>query len=198
MEDDAADAAKEKILLRDRRAIAGLALVLACLVAPAAVGAQEQYTFTVGLLGSLGGSLDADVGDSLENTGYQVNLTMVTESRTHVGLRVGQLGLDDQGLFGALRNAELTYASLGGEYRFRQSYHESGFFLGLGGYRLEGIDPLGADSEKTSLGLAVGVTGEFPIRPWLGLLFELSGHYVVDFDEAQFFAMGQGGVAIHF
>lgn len=198
MEVDAASAAKEKTLVRDRRVIAGLALVLAGLVAPAAVGAQEQYTFTVGLLGTLGGSLDAEVGDSLENTGYQVNLTMVTESRTYVGLRVGQLGLDHQGLFGSLRNAELTYATLGGEYRFRQSYNESGFYLGLGGYRLEGIDGLGADSDKTSLGLAVGVTGEFPIRPWLGLLFEFSGHYVVDFDEAQFFAMGQGGIAVHF
>jgi hypothetical protein len=198
MEVDAASAAKEKTLVRDRRVIAGLALVLAGLVAPAAVGAQEQYTFTVGLLGTLGGSLDAEVGDSLENTGYQVNLTMVTESRTHVGLRVGQLGLDDQGLFGSLRNAELSYATLGGEYRFRQSYNESGFYLGLGGYRLEGVDLLGSDSDKTSLGLAVGITGEFPIRPWLGLLFEFSGHYVVDFDEAQFFAMGQGGIAVHF
>jgi hypothetical protein len=177
---------------------AGLALALACLLVPAAVRAQEQYTFTVGLLGNLGGSLDADVGDSLENTGYQLNLTMVTESRTHVGLRAGKLGLDDKGLFGSLADAELTYATLGGEYRFRQTFNESGFYLGLGGYRLQGVDGFGEDREKTSLGLAVGVTGEFPIRRWLGLLFELSGHYVVDFDEAQFFAIGQGGVAIHF
>lgn len=198
MEVDAADAAKERTLVRDRRVIAGLVLVLACLVVPAAVGAQEPYTFTVGLLGGLGGSLDADVGDSLENTGYQLNLTMVTESHTHVGLRAGKLGLDDKGLFGSLSDAELTYATLGGEYRFRQSYNESGFYLGLGGYRLEGFDLLGKDSEKTSLGLTVGVTGEFPIRRWIGVLFELSGHYVVDFDEAQFFAMGQGGVAVHF
>jgi hypothetical protein len=198
MEVDAANAAKERILVRDRCVIAGLALALAILVVPAAVGAQEQYTFTVGLLGGLGGSLDAEVGDSLENTGYQLNATMVTESRTHVGLRAGRLGLDDQGLFGALSSAELTYATLGGEYRFRQSYNESGFYLGIGGYRLEGVDALGKDSDKTSLGLAVGVTGEFPIRRWIGLLFELSGHYVIDFDEAQFFALGQGGVAIHF
>jgi hypothetical protein len=178
--------------------IAGLALALACLLVPAAAGAQEQYTFTVGLLGNLGGSLDADVGDSLENTGYQLNLMMVTESHTHVGLRAGKLGLDDKGLFGSLADAELTYATLGGEYRFRQAFNESGFYLGLGGYRLQGVDGFGEDRDKTSLGLAVGVTGEFPVRRWLGLLFELSGHYVVDFDEVQFFAIGQGGVAIHF
>lgn len=172
------------------------AMVGTMFLLPGAARAQELYTFTAGLLGGIGGSLDADPGDDLGNTAYQLNLTMVTEPRTHVGFRLGRLGLDSEEFFGSLSDAELSYVTLSGEYRFPESVYESGVYLGLGGYRLEGTRG-GRDEEDTALGLTVGVTGEFRITQWLGVLVELSGHYA-DFEEAQLFAIGHGGIALHF
>jgi len=173
-----------------------LTLLAALLLLPGAARAQELYTFTAGLLGGIGGSFDADPGDDLGNTGFQLNLTMVTEPRTQVGVRLGQLALDSEDRFGSLSDAELSYVTVAGEYRFPQSYYESGLYLGLGGYRLEG-NRGSEDESDTSVGLTLGVTGEFKVTRWLGVLIELSGHYA-DLDEAQFFGMGHGGVAIHF
>jgi hypothetical protein len=188
-------AAKEEILNRDRHPL-GFFLALMLLLLPGTAGAQELYTFTAGLLGGIGGSLDAEPGDGLDNTGVQLNLAMVTEPRTHVGFRLGRLALDSEDFFESLEDAELSYVTVGGEYRFRQSYYESGVYLALGGYRLEGTR--GGDTEEdTSVGLAIGVTGEFEITRRLGVLIELSGHYV-DFDEAQIFGMAHGGLAVHF
>jgi hypothetical protein len=182
---------------RYRRALGGIALLAGLLLLPGAARAQEHYNFTVAALGSIGGSLDAEPGDDLSNTGYQLNFAMVTDPRTHVGVRLGQLGLDGDDFFGTLRDADLTYVTVGGEYRFNEDWYESGIYFALGGYRLEGTELDGEDSRDTSFGLAAGVTGEFKVNQWLGVLLELSGHYV-DFDEAQLFAMGQGGVAVHF
>ena len=173
-----------------------LALLAALFLLPGAVRAQELYTFTAGLLGGIGGSVDAEPGDGFDNTGFQLNLTMVTEPRTHVGFRLGQLALDSEDSFGSLSEAELSYVTVAGEYRFEQSYYESGLYIGLGGYRLEG-NRGSEDEQDTAVGLNLGVTGEFKVTQWLGVLIELSGHYA-DLDEAQFFAMGHAGVAIHF
>ena len=108
----------------------------------------------------------------------------------------GRLALDEDESFGSLRDAELTYATIGGEYRSHQDFYESGVYVALGGYRLEGT-AAGRDSRDSSWGLAVGVTGELPLKRWLGVQAEISGHYI-DFDEAQFFAMAHAGLAIHF
>ncbi len=174
-------------------------LLVALVLLPGAARAQEPYTFTAALLGGLGGSFDAEPGNDLSNTGYQLNLSMVTEPRTHVGIRLGNLALDSEGSFGSLTGAELSYVTVAGEYRFPEAYYESGIYAGLGGYRLEGTrgGVGGKDQHDTSIGLTVGVTGEFRITRWLAVLVELSGHYA-DFDEAQFFAMGHGGIAVHF
>ena len=171
--------------------------LLALILLPGSAGAQELYTYSVGVLGGLGGSLDVDRGDSLDNTGFQLNLDMVTDPRTHVGIRLGRLGLDSDEFFGSLRDAELSYVTVGGEYRFRQVYYDSGLYLGLGGYRLEGTGAENRDAKNTSIGLAVGITGEFTINRRMGVLVEISGHWV-DFDEAQIFAMAHGGLAFHF
>lgn len=183
-------------MIRDHRLLGRLVL-LGALLLPAAAGAQELYTFSAGLLGGLGGSVDAEPGDSLANTGYQLNFTWITEPRTQVGFRLGQLALDDDELFGRLREAELSYVTVGGEYRYAEGYYDSGLFVALGGYRLEGTRLSGRDEDETALGLSVGVTGEFKLNRWLGVLIELSGHYA-DFDEAQLFAMGHGGLTVHF
>jgi hypothetical protein len=189
---------KEGILIRNHRLLVRLLLICSLFLLPAVAGAQELYTYTAGVFGGLGGSLDADPGDSLSNTGYQLNLGVVTQARTHLVLRTGRLALDQDELFGSLRDAELTYATIGGEYRSRQDVYESGIYASLGGYRLEGTPAAaGRDSRENSWGLSVGVTGELPIRRWLGLQAEISGHYV-DFDEAQIFAMGHAGLAFHF
>jgi hypothetical protein len=173
-----------------------LTLLAALLLLPGAARAQEMYTFPAGLLGGIGGSVDVEPGDDLGNTGFQLNLTMVTEPRTHVGFRLGQLSLDSEERFGSLTEAELSYVTIAGEYRFPQSYYESGLYIGLGGYRLEGSRGF-QDEEDTAIGLNLGVTGEFQVTQWLGVLVELSGHYA-DLDEAQFFGMGHAGLAIHF
>ncbi len=182
---------------RYQRALGGMALLAGLLLLPGAARAQERYNFSVAGLGSIGGSLDAEPGDDLSNTGYQLNLSMVTDPQTHVGIRVGQLGLDGDEFFGTLSDADLTYVTVGGEYRFNENWYDSGVYFALGGYRLEGTAFDGSDSRDNAIGLAVGVTGEFKVNRWLGLLLEFSGHYA-DFDEAQFFAMGHGGLAVHF
>lgn len=184
-------------MVRIERALGGIALLAGLLLLPGAARAQERYTFSAAALGSIGGSIDAEPGDDLSNTGYQLNLAMVTDPRTHVGVRLGQLGLDGDEFFGSLTDADLTYVTVGGEYRFNENWYDSGVYLALGGYRLEGTAGDGSDSRDNSLGLAVGVTGEFKVNRWLGVLLELSGHYV-DFDEAQIFGMGHGGITIHF
>jgi hypothetical protein len=181
-----------------------LALCAACLALavglalPGAAHAQESYTFSVGALGGLGGSVDADVGDSLDNTGFQLNLGMVLQPANHLVLRIGQLGLDSDERFENLTDADLTYATIGGEYKYRHVYYDSGIYLALGGYRLEGNNFFtGEGEEDTAVGLALGVTGDFPITRWLSLQIEISGHYA-DFENASVFAMGHGGFVVHF
>lgn len=176
------------------RLLLGFSLLL---LLPAASGAQELYTYTVGVLGGIGGSLDASPGNNLSNTGFQVNLGLVTEPQTHLVLRTGRLALDKDGLFGSLTNADLKYVTIGGEYRYTEPFYESGIFAALGAYRLSGATPSGRDSRDDTWGVSVGFTGELPIKRWVGIQAELSGHYV-NFKEAQFFAMAHAGVAFHF
>ena len=177
--------------------LAALCLVAAAALAPPAADAQETYTFTVGAVGGIGGSIDADPGDELDNTGFQLNLGMVIQPQNHLVLRLGTLDLDSGERFEDLTGASLTYATIGGEYKYRHSYYDSGVYLALGGYRLEGDDLAGRDRDDTAIGLALGVTGEFPITRWLGVQIELSGHYA-DFDRANLFAMGHAGLVFHF
>jgi hypothetical protein len=184
-------------LIRHHRLLGRLLLIAGFLLLPAAGGAQELYTYTVGVLGGLGGSFDADPGSSLTNSSFQVDLGLVTEPRTQLTLRAGKLALDKDDFFGSLRDADLSYITIGGEYRARQGIWDSGVYLALGGYRLNGTQLSGRDREETAWGLAVGATGELPVTQHLGVLIEVSGHYI-DFDEAQFFGMAHAGIAIHF
>ena len=188
---------KEENLTRTPRLLGRLLLLAGLLLLPGAAGAQELYTFTVGVLGGIGGSFDADPGDSLTNTGLQLNLGLVTEARTHLVLRLGQLALDEDELFGSLQDADLTYATIGGEYRISETFYDSGVYVGLGGYRLEGTSRSGDDESDTSVGISIGFTGELPITRWLGFQAEIAGHYV-DFDEAQVFGMAHAGLVFHF
>lgn len=185
-------------MIGNHRLLGRLLLAFSLLLLPAAAGAQELYTYTVGVFGGLGGSLDANPGGSLTNTGFQVNLGLVTEPQTHLVLRAGRLNLDKDKLFGSLSSAGLEYVTLGGEYRFSEEFYESGAYVALGAYRLNGTQAAsGRDSREETWGVSAGFTGELPIRHWLGVQAEISGHYV-DFREEQFFVMGHLGVAFHF
>lgn len=178
-------------------ALLRVALLLG-LVSSTAVQAQDLYTFSLGVMGGVGGSLDADPGDDLGNLGLQLNASFVTAPRTFLGIRVGQLALDESERFGTLADAGLTYATIAGEYRYSYSFYESGLYLGLGGYRLTGDDAFdGSDRTDTSFGLTLGLTGEFEMTRRLGLVAEIAGHWA-DFDEAQLFVTGHVGVAFHF
>ena len=171
--------------------------VLPFLLATAA-SAQDSGNFSVAVLGGLGGSLDVKPGGALDNLGYQLNLGMWTEPRTQVVVRVGKLGLDQDAVFGKLTDPDLTYATIGGEYRANAEYYDSGVFISLGAYRLSGTRLAdGAERRETAPGLSAGVTGEFRINRYLGVLVELAGHYV-SFDDAQVFATGHAGLVVRF
>lgn len=162
------------------------------LLAGAPALAAEPYLLSVGVLGGLGGPLDADEPDpGVDHQGLQLNVGVLTEPRTLVALRVGRLELDEA--LGAFAEPTLDYATIAGEYRLFDGYYDSGLFLGLGGYRLESAE---TDAE-TAIGLTIGVSGDFEVSRWLSVIAELSGHWA-DLDSNQFFGMGHAGLAVKF
>lgn len=176
-----------------------IALAAAAALAVAApAAAQELYTFTVGAFGGIGGSFDAEPGDELDNTGFQLGLSMITEPRTRIALRAGRLGLADGERFESLFDADLSYLTVAGEYRFKESYYAPWAYIGLGAYRIQGDEVFaGGDGDDTAVGVVLGLVGEFTITRHLDFVAEASGHYV-DFDDANVFAMGHAGLAFHF
>jgi hypothetical protein len=182
---------------RLRVSVLGAAAVAALFAAPGAASAQQLYSFTVSAAAGFGGSLDADPGDEITLGSYQIGGAIVTEPQTLVGVRYGRIGFDDDQPLETLFDADLTYLTLAGEYKFDETFYEGGMYVGVGGYRLEGVDAAGASQDDTSFGLAIGVTGEFPITRRFGVVVEFAGHYT-DLDVAQFFATGQAGLAVHF
>lgn len=182
---------------RQFRISAFVLFVVGLLALAPGASAQDYYNFTVFGGAGFGGSLDADPGDGVDHPSWQLGAAMVTDLRTLVGLRYGQIGFDSAEPFDTLFDADLTYLTLAGEYKFDQTYYDAGMYLGLGGYQLEGIDAGGTGRDDTSFGLVVGVNGEFPITRRFAVLVEFAGHYT-DLDAAQFFVTGHGGVSVHF
>jgi hypothetical protein len=173
-----------------RRAVWGLIGAALLLGAPAA--AVEPYLVSVGVLGGLGGPLDADQPDpGMDHPAVQVDVGLLTEPRTLVMLRLGRVEFDEP--LGDRFEPRLDYATISGEYRLFDGWYDSGIFLGLGGYRLgsEGGE------EETAVGLTVGVTGDFELTRWLSAVAELSGHWA-DLDDNQFFGLGHAGLAVRF
>jgi hypothetical protein len=174
-----------------------IAVAAALLAAvPGAAAAQRLYNFSVSALGGIGGATDANPGGGIGNPSYQLGFAVVTEPGTLVGLRLGTIDFGSNQV-GNLVDASLNYLTVAGEYRFQESYFDSGLYLGLGGYQLKGTRPGGGSNDKTAIGLALGATGEFTLSRRLGVLIELSGHYS-DLDEAKFFGMIHGGLIFHF
>jgi hypothetical protein len=147
-------------------------------------------------MGGLGGAPGADGNDNLDNGALQLGFSLVTEPHTFLDLRIGRLRFSDDEPLESLLDADLTFVTIAGEYRFRERFYDSGLFLGLGGYRLEGTGPQG-DSDETAIGITAGVVGEFPINRRFGIQAELTGHYT-DLDDIDVLVTGQVGIAVHF
>jgi hypothetical protein len=180
--------------MRRRRLLLHLALITLLLAAIAgAAQAQEEHPFRASLFYGLGGA-DSDDGSSWDNGTYQLGFSFVSDYDILVGLRLGQLGFDEGP--GGRQNADLTFATVGGEYLFNEGYYTSGVYLGLGWYGLDGGDLAGTDSEG-SIGLALGLTGDFAMTKRFSILVELSGHYT-ELEDVDLLAMGHVGVAFRF
>jgi len=172
------------------------AFVTLGLVLPVTVHAQDHYTYTVSALGGLGGSFGDDEG-GFDNTSFSLGLSLLREDRVHVGVRLGQIEFASDDRVAGLADASLSYLVAGGEYRFVEDYYESGLFLGLGAYELEGDTLLGVQDSETEVGFVLGVTGEFEINRRLGFLVEVLGH-VTSMQGNTAFGTGQVGLAVHF
>lgn len=182
--------------MTQRIAVLVVTLVLSSFLPAAPAEAQELYNYTVTAMFGLGGAPDSDTDDSLSQGSFQLGASLVAEPRTHLALRLGQISFDDEPQ-GGLFDADLTYATVAGEYRFRETFYDSGIYLGLGGYQLDGIDVFGNDDDETAVGLVLGLTGEFEINRRFGVQVELSGHYT-DLEAIDFLVLGHLGLAVHF
>ncbi|MCP4202189.1 MAG: hypothetical protein GY769_09660 [bacterium] len=171
-----------------------LVFVLLVLALPA-TAAAESSVYSFNLWAGVGGSMDEDEA-GLSNSTYQLGFSVQPEDQLLVGLRVGELDLGG-GLIGGSIDTSLDYATVVGEYRFTETFYESGLFIGLGLYSLDGVLPLGQGFTEESVGLALGISGEFVLTSRFGFLLELSGH-LTNLDSVDTLVMGHAGVAIHF
>lgn len=170
---------------------------LMAVVSSPPAAAQDLHTYTVNVFGGIGGAFDIEPDAGLENDSYQIGFNFTSGPRNYIGARLGQLDFSGEEGFGIFSEADLSYLTIGGEFRNRKDYYDSGLYIALGGYRLEGTTPFGESQEDTALGLALGTTADFPINRWLSILAELSGH-ITDLDQAQFFGMLHLGVSVRF
>ncbi len=179
----------------------GLLVTLAALIAlPEPADAQASSTtrlntYTLSFMGGIGGSVDEN-NSGYDNSSFQVGFSVVPERSVKLGARVGQIGSIDR--LANLFDADLTYATFSGEYLFGESGYQSGVFLGLGVYQLDGNRLFTGESvSTTTVGLTGGVTGEFDVSRRFGILAELSFHGLAKGD-AEFFANGLVGLAVYF
>lgn len=188
----------EEIALRLKTLMLLSALSLGAIAAPlAAAEQQESYTFTLGLLGGVGGALDADPDPGLGQTSWALAAGMVTAPRTLVVVRAGRLAIEGDPAFERFAQADLEYINIAGEYRFAQPTYDFGTYLGLGYYRMNGELLAGGESSESDLGIVLGLTGDFDITRYLSVIGEVSGHYVF-LDDASIYAMANIGLAVHF
>jgi hypothetical protein len=162
-------------------------------------GRAQDYTWTLSLLGGVGGSL-SDGGGS--EAAYQVGFGLQFEPNANVWLKVGELDFATGSDVGELQQGSITYVNLGGEYQFSESYYESGLYLGLGAYDLEGRRVVAPDillprDGDTVVGLVLGATGEFKITPSFVFLAEISGH-ILDSSDLRVLGTAHFGFGLHF
>jgi hypothetical protein len=168
---------------------------LALALAPASGVAQAQ-NFRVFALGGVGGPLDADSPDpGVGNGSFQLGFTWVTQPQARVGIRVGSADLGDA--VEQLLDPTLDWATVGGEYLYNETFFESGLYLGLGYYRLDGVLD-GVAQDETAVGIVLGATGDFEINQRFSILGEISIHWA-DLEQAgQLFGFAHVGLAFSF
>lgn len=171
--------------MRHFRTVSALALLLAATLGFGAPAEAQSTAFSFGIFGGIGGSPDSD---GYDGSGFQLLAAMELSSQSITGLRFGEMTMDFEVAEGVTAEYDLSYLNVGTEYRLNADYYESGLFIGVGYYQFEG---LGVDED--SLGLTLGVTGDFRINPRFSVVIELSGHYA-DFDATQFFILGHAGL----
>ena len=176
-------------------------LLAGLLLTPVASRAQELYSFTGSLMLGLGGSFDESEA-GFGNPSFQLGFSHVLEKRTHVGFRLGYIGFGSNDYLGELRGADLTYFNMAGEYRsakssFSGSILDSGVYIGLGAYQMNGEIDDGSSESGTSIGLVLGLTGDIEISPDFSMRIELSGH-ILSSDNARYFGLAQIGVVYRF
>ncbi len=183
-----------------------VALILCCL--PGSSWAQSSSRYTAGLMLGFGGTTASEPSsttvdevfliDDQFDLGFQLLFNMEVRRGVLFGVRLGQLDVEVANnalaALDAAVDSELTYVTAGGEYRFSDGQYQSGLFMGLGYYSVDGQDVFDDDS---GLGLTFGTAGDFRVNDRWSILIEFSGHYA-DIDAAQFFFMGHAGVAFHF
>jgi hypothetical protein len=170
-------------------------LLVTLLCGSAPLTAQSTTLWRVGLAAGIGGTEDADVSPGYDASVLQLTLGMNGEAGTSLVARIGSMDFDGEQI-NSLVDPEMRWATLGGEYRFRGRWFESGLFLALGGYQLEG-DFAGVSEDETAWGLSFGSTAEWRLSQHFSVDAELSGHWA-DFDQAQIFLVGLVGVSVHF
>jgi len=157
----------------------------------------DSYTFTLGLLGGVGGALDADPDPGLEERSWALAAGMITAPRTLVVMRAGRLEIEGAPAFERFAQADLEYVNIAGEYRFAQPTYDYGMYLGLGYYQMDGALLAGGSASDSDVGIVLGLTGDFDVTRYLSVIGEISGHYVF-LDDANIFAMANIGLAVHF
>jgi hypothetical protein len=160
------------------------------------LAAQERYTFTATFAGGLAGVVDGEGSREFEHPALQAAFGMFTGDRTLTMVRVGRVGFDEAQVVAGVADAELQYANVAGEHRFRQPAYDFGIYLGVGSYRVAG-EAIAGDDESTALGVVLGFTGEFDVTRRLSLVAEVDAHYVF-FDDEEIYGAGLVGLAVHF
>lgn len=169
--------------------------LLAWAPAPAAAqGSHEDHTYQVSFLLGPAGSVD---GGSLSEIGYQLGFAVVTNDRGRLVIRAGESDFDTGNTPGSVVNGSFSWVTIGGEYRFTETLYDSGFFIGLGIYGQDGFVLGQGPVDDSTLGLALGVTGEFEAPRDFAVLVELMGH-VVPSAPSELFASLMAGVAYKF
>jgi hypothetical protein len=179
-------------LLHQRRQIVILLYLLVLGLVPLQAAAQNRYarTLMVGLMAGLGGSTGGEPDAGFDNLTWQAVFTMDIEKDVRWGAHLGQLGLDpDDGIHA---ETDLTYLTFYGEYLRSGPFYESGLYLGLGFYDLDG-----RRVDESSLGFNAGVTAGFELSERLLLLLDLSMHYA-DLNHTQVFGMVHVGLGYRF
>ena len=179
-----------------RRTLPLLAVLASCGLLASPLGASDARNFRVFATGGLGGPLDAEAPDpGLSNASFQLGFSWVTQPQARVGIRLGSADLGDA--VEQLLDPSLDWVTIGGEYLYSETYFESGLYLGLGYYRLDGVLD-GVSQDDSAVGGVLGATGEFPIDQRFSIVGELSVHWA-DLEQAgQLFGFAHVGVAFSF